>query len=177
LFYSWNGSAYISSAPPDTGITGGGIVNRLPKFTPNGTTIGSSNFSDSGVEGRYSLSATNFVSFYPGANIWLRLQRATTNRIDFELGNSGISQPNEINSSNTLGFEISSKSTSGYVSLKAGTAGNEGLRVLSSGKLQFTQTPDAGTTSDFILLRDSSGNIKQIAYPTIPSVSGSFKSI
>jgi hypothetical protein len=172
LFYTWNGSAYVVSSPPDTGITGGGIINRIPRFTPNGVTIGNSNFSDTGAEGRYSISSTNFVSFYPGANIWLRLQRATTNRIDFELGNPGISQPNEINSSNALGFEISSKSTSGYVSLKAGTAGNEGLRVLSSGKIQFAQTPDAGTTSDFILLRDSSGNIKQIAYPTIPSVSG-----
>ena len=40
---------------------------------------------------------------------------------------------------------------------------NEGLRVFSTGKLKFTQTPDTGATSDFLLMRDTSGNIKQIA--------------
>lgn len=172
LFYTWNGSAYILSAAPDTGITGGGIVNRLPKFTPDGVTIGSSNFSDNGVEGRYSLSTTNFISFYPSGNIWLRLQRATTNRMDFILGNSGIGQPAEITTSNAVGLEFKATGTSGYISLKAGTSSLEGIRVLSTGKLQFTQAPDAGVTTDDLLVRDASGNVKIVPYPTIPSLSG-----
>lgn len=168
LFYSWNGSTYISSAPPDTGITGGGIINRIPKFTPNGVTIGNSNFSDDGLGGKYNITATSYLGFYSGGNTWLRLQRASTNRMEFILGNPGISQTHQITSSISTGFEIIS--TFGYVSLKSGT--NDGVKVLDTGKVQLPQVPDTGTTSDFILLRDSSGNVKQIAYPTIPSLSG-----
>ena len=171
LFYTWNGSTYILSAAPDTGITGGGIINRLPKFTPNGTTLGSSNFSDDGLNGRYTIG-TSYVSLMTGGNTFLRLHRASNNRMEFGLGASGIGQAADITTNNALGLEIIATGASAYVSLKAGASATEGLRVLSSGKLQFTQAPDTGTTSDFILLRDSSGNVKQIAYPTIPSVSG-----
>jgi hypothetical protein len=171
LFYTWNGSTYILSAAPDTGITGGGIINRLPKFTPNGTTLGSSNFSDDGINGRYTIG-TSYVSLMTGGNTFLRLQRASNNKMEFGLGAPGIGQAADIETNNSLGLELRAIGASAYVSLKAGTSATEGLRVLSSGKLQFTQAPDAGTTSDFILLRDSSGNVKQIAYPTIPSVSG-----
>jgi nitrogen fixation protein len=171
LFYSWNGSAYVSSAPPDTGITGGGIVNRLPKFTPNGVTIGNSNFSDDGLGGRYTISSNSYLAFYAGGNTWLRLQRASSNRMEFILGNPGASQPNEITSSNSYGLEFSATAATAYLALKAGGT-NEGLRVLPTGKITLAQTPDTGTTSDFLLMRDTSGNVKQIAYPTIPSVSG-----
>jgi hypothetical protein len=165
LFYTWNGSAYILSAAPDTGITGGGIINRLPKFTPNGTTLGSSNFSDDGLSGRYNITSIAYLSFYPGGNTWLRLQRASTNRMEFILGNPGVPQPNEITSSNSYGLEFSATSLTAYLALKAGGT-NEGLRVLPTGKITLAQTPDTGATSDFILLRDSSGNVKQIAYPS-----------
>jgi hypothetical protein len=171
FFYSWNGSTYILSSPPNTGITGGGIINRLPKFTPNGTTLGSSNFSDDGLSGRYNITSIAYLSFYPGGNTWLRLQRVSTNRMEFILGNPGASQPNEITSSNSYGLEFSATALTAYLALKAGGT-NEGLRVLPTGKITLAQTPDTGATSDFILLRDSSGNVKQIAYPTIPSVSG-----
>jgi nitrogen fixation protein len=158
LFYTWSGTSYILSSPPDTGITGGGVINRVPKFTPDGVTIGDSNFSDTGAVGRYTIGS-GYVEFITGSNIYLRLNRSTTNRMDFFLGNSGIGQTAQISSNNIIGLELISNT--GYVSLMSGS--NEGLRVLSSGKLQFTQAPDSGTTSDFILLRDSSGNIKQIA--------------
>lgn len=169
LFYSWNGSTYVLSSYPNTGITGGGIINRLPKFTPNGTTLGSSNFSDTGFEGRYSLSATNFVSFYPTGNIWIRLQRSLGNHMDFILGNAGISQTASLTANNTYGVEIVASAATAFLELKAG--GFEGLRVLPTGQLRFTQTPNAGTTSDSVLVRDSSGNIKIVSYPTIPSLS------
>jgi hypothetical protein len=41
--------------------------------------------------------------------------------------------------------------------------------VKANGQLLIQTTPTTGTTSDFILLRDSLGNIKQITYPTIPT--------
>jgi hypothetical protein len=162
FFYSWNGSAYVLSSPTVTGITGVGTTNYLSKFT-SPTTIGNSNILNSGqyiflnYTGRPILSGNTFVS----------IQR-NQSQIDFILGNPGFSQPSFIVSDNqTDGFEIQSK---GEFAIKTGaTYANEGLRVFSTGKLKFTQTPDTGTTSDFILLRDTSGNIKQIAYPTIPT--------
>lgn len=43
------------------------------------------------------------------------------------------------------------------------------FKILNNGQLQIGTTPTTGTTSDFLLMRDSSGNVKQIAYPTIPT--------
>lgn len=173
LFYTWNGSTYVLSSAPDTGITGGGIINRLPKFTPNGVTIGSSNFSDDGLGGRYNIAGTSsYLAFYAGGNTYLRLQRASNNKMEFNLGNAGASQPAEITTNNAFGFEFISTAASAYMSFKVGLSSIEGLRLLSNGKLRFTQTPDVGTTSDSILVRDSSGNVKIIPYPTIPSLSG-----
>ena len=165
LFYSWSGSTYVLSSAPNTGITGGGIINRLPKFTPDGTTVGSSNFSDNGFEGRYSLSATNFISFYPTGNIWLRLQRGNGNFMDFILGNPGISQTASLTASNTHGLEIIASAATAFLALKAG--GFEGLRVLPTGRLQFSQLPDLGSTSDEVIVRDSLGFIKRIPYPNL----------
>lgn len=42
--------------------------------------------------------------------------------------------------------------------------------VKADGQLLIQTTPTTGTTSDFLLLRDTSGNVKQIAYPTIPTI-------
>ena len=42
--------------------------------------------------------------------------------------------------------------------------------VKANGQLLVQTTPTTGTTSDFLLLRDTSGNVKQIAYPTIDSI-------
>jgi len=40
------------------------------------------------------------------------------------------------------------------------------LKILANGQLQIGVTPATGSTSDFVLVRDSSGNVKQVAYPT-----------
>jgi hypothetical protein len=40
------------------------------------------------------------------------------------------------------------------------------LDIDTNGRLKIYTVPLTGTTSDFILLRDTSGNVKQIAYPT-----------
>jgi hypothetical protein len=163
LFYSWNGTTYIPSSAPSTGITGVGITNRLPIWT-SPTTIGNSKVSQ-----RSNIVVVNdFGRPYINGNTMFSLQRAQS-QIDFILGNPGFSQPSYMVSDNQIdGFEILSK---GELALKTGaTYANEGLRVFSTGKLKFTQTPDTGTTSDFLLMRDTSGNIKQITYPTIPTV-------
>lgn len=39
--------------------------------------------------------------------------------------------------------------------------------VKANGQLLIQTTPATGTTSDFVLVRDSSGNVKQVAYPTV----------
>lgn len=41
------------------------------------------------------------------------------------------------------------------------------FKILSNGQLQIGVTPATGSTSDFVLVRDSSGNVKQVAYPTV----------
>jgi hypothetical protein len=163
LFYSWSGTAYVLSSPPNTGITGVGITNYLPRFT-SPTSIGNSTHSTTSQTLIVNNSNRGFIDF---GSVRLSVQRVQS-QIDFNCGNSDASETSFIVSDNqTGGFELRSK---GELALKTGTTyTNEGLRVFSTGKLKFTQTPDTGTTSDYILLRDSSGNVKQIAYPTIPS--------
>jgi len=160
-FYLWDGVVYVLTTPPNTGITGVGTTNYLPRFT-SPTTIGNSKISQD------NSGAAVFIR-YAGrpiinGNTFFSIQRAQT-QMDFVLGNPGFSQPSIIISDNqTDGFEIHSK---GELAIKTGaTYSNEGLRVLSTGKLKFTQTPDTGTTSDKLLVRDTSGNVKQIDYPT-----------
>jgi hypothetical protein len=164
-FYLWNGSGYVLTTPPDTGITGVGTTNYLPKFT-SPTTVGNSKVSQdhSGVSVYINYQGRSLLN----GNTFLSIQRGQS-QIDFVLGNPGFSQPSIIISDNqTDGFEIQSK---GEFAIKTGaTYANEGLRVLSTGKLKFTQTPDTGTTSDKLLVRDTSGNVKQIDYPAIQSV-------
>jgi hypothetical protein len=162
LFYSWNGTTYIPSSAPSTGITGVGITNRLPIWT-SPTTIGNSRISQ-----RSNIVVVNdFGRPYINGNTMFSLQRGQS-QIDFILGNPGFSQPSFIVSDNqTDGFELRSK---GELALITGaTYANEGIRIFSTGKLKFTQTPDTGTTSDKLLVRDTSGNVKQIDYPTIPT--------
>jgi hypothetical protein len=163
LAYSWDGSVYTVITAPVTGITGGGTINTIPKFTPTGNVIGNSRFTDNGTTGFYGAGASG-VYFISGGNVFLSLVRSQS-RMDFTLGNpqSPLFQENIINSDNTLGTSLQTK---GYLALRTGaTANTEGLRLLSTGQLQLPQTPAAGATSDYVLLRDTSGNVKQIAYP------------
>jgi hypothetical protein len=88
--------------------------------------------------------------------------------MQFILGNPLIFQESTIYSDNTYGTALETK---GYLAFRVGaTATTEGLRILSTGQLELPQTPATGTISDFVLLRDTSGNVKQIAYPTVPTV-------
>jgi hypothetical protein len=159
-----DGSLATFPTIPSGTITGSGTVNYLPRFSPTGTQLSDSRFSQDHSVGTSYVSYSGRILI--GGNTVLSIQR-NQSQIDFVLGNPGSNQPSAIISDNTDGLDISSK---GELALITGaTYANEGLRVFSTGKLKFTQTPDTGTTSDFILLRDSSGNVKQIAYPTIPS--------
>jgi hypothetical protein len=164
IAYYWDGLGYVVITGSTSGITGFGIVNRLAKFTPNGSAIGSSKIIE------FSGGATTINSsnrpFLNGNSI-VSIQRPQS-QIDFALGNPVLGQVSYLISDNDLaGFEILSK---GELAFKAGSSySNEGIRIYTSGQLKFTQTPATGATSDYILLRDSSGNVKQIAYPTIPA--------
>ena len=166
LFYSWNGTTYVLSSPPITGITGLGTTNRIPKWT-SPTTIGNS-FITEDIVGTVVIA--NSGRGLKGGNTVLSIQRIQT-QIDFVLGNPGFNQPNILWSDNTTdGLDLYS---TGRLAFRTGgtnhATSNLGLVQLSTGQIQLTQTPATGTTSDFILLRDTSGNVKQIAYPTIPS--------
>ena len=162
--YYWDGFTYVVITTSTSGITGFGTVNTLPKFTPTGSQLGNSRFTDNGSTGSYGGGA-DLVQFIYGSNIFLRLSRAQSS-MSFTLGNplAIVPQENVITSDNTYGTSLITK---GYLALRAGaTATTEGLRILSTGQLELPQTPATGTTSDFVLLRDVSGNVKQIAYPT-----------
>lgn len=161
LAYSWDGNIYTAITTPFTGITGLGTVNTVPKFTAP-SVLGNSRFTDNGSNGRYG-SGTSYVEFVNG-NTFLRLNRAQSNMV-FMLGNPGVFQENSIISDNTFGTSFTTK---GYLSFKTGAAANtEGLKLLPTGQIQLPQVPDAGNTSDSILARDTSGNLKQLPYPIV----------
>jgi len=155
------GDGSLATFPTIPTVTG--TINYLPKFTsssgignsPHTTTTQLLIVNDSG-RGIIDIGSAR-----------LSVQRAQS-QIDFNCGNPGFNQPSFIVSDNQIdGFELRSK---GELALITGaTYANEGLRVFSTGKLKFTQTPDTGTTSDKLLVRDTSGNVKQIDYPTIPT--------
>lgn len=84
LFYSWNGTTYVLSSPPDTGITGVGLTHQLTKWTsPN--TVGASRFrDDGGNNGARFTNGAGWIDFIPGGII-LTLNRPQSN-INFTLG-------------------------------------------------------------------------------------------
>ena len=164
--YYWDGVSYQVLLSSTSGITGFGTVNTLPKFSPTGSELRNSRFTDDGAIGKYG-STSNYVEFITGANVFLKLDRGQS-KMQFYLGNPLIFQESSIYSDNTYGTALETK---GYLAFRTGaTATTEGLRILSTGQLELPQTPATGTTSDFVLLRDVSGNVKQIAYPTVPTV-------
>jgi len=164
IAYYWDGVSYQVVTTANSGITGFGTINTLPKFTPTGSTLGNSRFTDNGTTGRYGVTA-QYVSFLPGGNNYLSLVRAQA-QMNFTIGNPQISQEGVIDSVNTYGSAFISR---GYTAFRVGSLGiTEALRLLSTGQIQIPLTPTTGTTSDFLLMRDTSGNLKQIAYPTIP---------
>ena len=162
LAYTWDSNTmdYVLTTMPDTGITGIGKTNRVAKFTSPTNIIWSKISEDQFGGVKIADSNRPFLT----GNSVLSIQRSQ-NQLDFVMGNSNINQPVEIISDNTGGgLEIKSK---GILSLKAGASYLEGIKVLTDGKLQITQAPDAGATSDLVLVRDSSGNVKTISYPSL----------
>ena len=162
LAYTWdsNNMDYALTTMPDTGITGIGKTNRIAKFNSPTNLVWSKISEDQFGSVKIADSNRPFLT----GNSVLSVQRPQ-NQLDFVMGNSNINQPVEIISDNTGGgLEIKSK---GILSLKAGASYLEGIKVLTDGKLQITQAPDAGATSDLVLVRDSSGNVKTISYPSL----------
>ena len=59
VYYIWNGTSYVTTPPPVTGITGSGTINRIVKYlTP--TTIGNSIMFENGT--RIGIGTQNPVS-------------------------------------------------------------------------------------------------------------------
>lgn len=157
LLYVWNGTSYTLTSPVQTGITGLGRTNFIPIWT-SPTTLGSSLIRQ--VANIVYVNGTTAPSI---GNTTFSIQRPSgQSQIDFSIGNPLIPQQTIMQSTNDAGFDINSR---GYLSLKAGLTYIEGLRVLGTGQIQLTQTPETGTTSDKLLVRDASGNVKQIDYP------------
>lgn len=171
-----NTGGTISISGFSTGTTFSGTTNTLPKFI-SGNTIGNSFFYDGGsaVGGGYNTGVSN-VAFIRGGNSWLFLQRAQSS-LDFILGNPGSGQPNILQSTNLIdGFNIFSD---GIFSLFAGSnyqigTQHEGLRILTGGTIMLPTTPLTGTSSDLLLVRDVSGNVKTLSVNAIsrPNVTG-----
>jgi hypothetical protein len=78
-------------------------------------------------------------------------------------GKGGLLGTEEVFVGSTDGNDVSILTGTSYTTL------TRKFTVKANGQLEIQTTPSTGTTSDFILLRDSSGNVKQIAYPTIPT--------
>jgi hypothetical protein len=163
LAYVWDPGTmdYVLTSMPDTGITGVGKTNRIAKFS-SPTNVTWSKISEDNF-GSVKIADSN-RSFLNG-NTLLSIQRAQT-QMDFVLGNPSASQSNIVIDDNTIGTEYR---TRGTYTFKTGASYTESFVIGSDGKLKISQTPDTGATSDSLLVRDSSGNVKQIAYPTIPS--------
>jgi hypothetical protein len=165
IAYYWDGTSYVVVTSSTSGISGFGTINTLPKFTPTGSQLGNSRFTDNGITGRYG-STNNYVEFLTGANRLLRLFRSQA-IFDVIVGNPEVNQELILDSTNNFGNVLRGRA---YWAFRVGALGTtEALRLLATGQLQLPQTPATGTTSDFLLMRDTSGNVRQIAYPTIPA--------
>ena len=288
--YYWDGAAYQVVTSSISGITGFGTTNYIPKFTPNGSTLGNSRIIED-TTGRVVVNYQPGLPILTGGAVF-SIQRAQS-QIGFSLGSSGgpgyptvivcDNDPSGIEiaskgefaiNTNTTNFDLlstynravkilkngkiflggeesatpqkgvlniynptsgsysylvkegpalinpyyhgtkttwsdgtgvqhvwhdgnehtylqyawnrgcvigSQYATTSRIELGGNVGGNYGLtrffnlntetlRIGSDGKLILYATPDTGATTDFVLLRDSSGNIKQIAYPSMPTV-------
>ena len=195
FFYSWNGTAYVLSSPTNTGITGIGITNYLPKFT-SPTAIGNSLVYDDGTNigiGTITPSTKLSVEFNDSSSSPKGGLFKNTN----SLGRASVFTYNDINEGGVFGTygnafptasyrnnfavsatkkllfvsdgDISNGGTSSIDFIAGGFTNTPTLKI-TNGVLNITQTPTAGATSDKLLVRDTSGNVKQIDYPAIQSV-------
>jgi hypothetical protein len=81
-FYLWDGSGYVLTTPPDTGITGVGTTNTYAKFT-SPTTIGNGRLVD-GVNGGIYTFGSQWINLINGGSV-LTLNRSQSS-INFQLG-------------------------------------------------------------------------------------------
>lgn len=75
-------------------------------------------------------------------------------------GKGGLLGTEEVFVGSTDGNDVSILTGPAFASI------SRKFTVKADGQLLLQTTPTTGTTSDFVLLRDTSGNVKQIAYPT-----------
>jgi len=125
------------------GAVGYGVVN------PN-TGNGAVSVIGTGIAGLYSQ--TTYVAKF-GPNYYVPILA----------GKGGLLGTEEVFVGSTDGNDVSilTGATLASVSRK--------FTIKADGQLLIQTTPTTGTTSDKLLVRDTSGNVKQINYPTIPT--------
>jgi len=189
----WNstsGNNQILNKPTIPTLTG--ATNYLPKFT-SPTAIGNSLVYDDGTNigiGTITPSTKLSVEFNDSSSSPKGGLFKNTN----SLGRASIFTYNDINEGGVFGTYGSNFPTASYrnnfavsatkkllfvsdgdisnggtssIDFIAGGFTNTPTLKITNGLLNIAQTPTTGTTSDYVLLRDSSGNVKQIAYPTV----------
>lgn len=84
-FYYWTGAAWTSISTTNGTIAGSGTLNYVPKFTPDGTTIGNSQIFDNGTGiGINTTSPATNLNIYNGA------ESGTQTNFTQSLANGGI---------------------------------------------------------------------------------------
>ena len=191
-----DGTGALQTFPtiPTGTITGSGNINKHAKFTPTGTAIGDSMIEDDGttIYANRSIPVVGGVGkfniYTPNATHGLLFKEDTTGGI-YRTGtkitwsdNIGVEQTwfdggveqSYLQYAYNYGTRLGLTGTNGtHIRLRNTTqiefhvGSTEWMRIDNAGLISIYGTPPTGTTSDFILLRDTSGNVKQIAYPTI----------
>jgi hypothetical protein len=150
--------SYIGTRLKPSNTSGNGFyfernANESVGYTALNTNIGNGAVAQNGVGTNSNSYIKNTLIVKFGDNYYLPLLA----------GKGGLFGTEEVFVGSSNGNDVSVLTGADYASL------TRKFTVKANGQLQIQTTPTTGTTSDYLLLRDSSGNVKQIVYPTIPS--------
>lgn len=150
--------SYIGTRLKPSNTSGNGFyfernANESVGYTALNTNIGNGAVAQNGVGTNSNSYIKNTLIVKFGDNYYLPLLA----------GKGGLFGTEEVFVGSSNGNDVSVLTGADYASL------TRKFTVKADGQLQIQTTPATGTTSDYLLLRDSSGNVKQIVYPTIPS--------
>jgi hypothetical protein len=168
---------YPLSSNPANYLTSTGTTNYIPRFTPSGAALGDSIMYQ-------SASKIGFNTITPNATV------DVNGTVNIGADYPGFTGLHSLVVNSTYGGLIFNRiSDPAFIRMTQNGGGGGQIRTIPAGGLIFTDqlstvdwfsidvngrlkifnVPLTGTTSDFILLRDITGNVKQIAYPTIPT--------
>jgi hypothetical protein len=165
---------YPLSSNPANYLTSTGTTNYIPRFTPSGAALGDSIMYQSASKiGFNTITPNATVDISGTANIGLNYPGFTgvyalvINHDDASIFINRSAQPASVRLTQaTTGGGVMRSIAAGGLQFTDNTTIIPWLDIDTNGRLKIYTVPLTGTTSDFILLRDTSGNVKQIAYPT-----------